>query len=421
MMSKENRWTVGIDWSTRSHQACAMNVDGDVLGNCSFRHGGAGIREMAEWLLQVTGAKPGQVKVGIEVPRGPVVEMLLSLGFKAYALNPKQLDRFRDRFWMSGAKDDRRDAEVLASALRTDPQAFRKLNLPDQNTEILRALSRTVSDLVRERTRLGHRMRSRLWNYYPQLLEVAGSQLADAWILELWKLAPTPEEAQRLDEEALKTLLKHHRIRRINAAQLLRQLQQPSMQVAPGTAAAAVVQIGIAVEQLTLINKQLADTRGQIEHLLENFDSPEESTAADSDADPQHDVSILRSLPGVGPGVLSTLLSEAAEAVQNRDLSALRCLCGVAPVTIRSGGSCRVAKRRASHERLREALYHWARVAVQKDPTCKKKYQELRQRGHGHARALRSVADRLLAVACAMLTAQTEFNSQHPTKSSQCA
>ena len=395
-MSKENRWIAGIDWATRSHQACVMNADGEVLGNRSFQHGGVGIREMAEWFVHVAGAPPEQVEVGIEVPRGPVVEVLLGLGFKVRALNPKQLDRFRDRFWMSGAKDDRRDAEVLASALRTDPHAFRKLTLPDAETEMLRALSRAVSDLVRERTRLGHRLRNRLWSYYPQLLEVAGSKLADTWILELWKLAPTPEEAQRLDEESLKSLLKRHRIRRIEAGQLLRQLRQPAMHVAPGTIAATVEQIRIAVEQLALINQQLADTRRQIKRLLEAFDQPEESNTADSEVEPRRDAAILRSMPGVGPGVLSTMLSEAAEAIRNRDLSALRCLCGVAPVTIRSGGNCRVAKRRASHQRLQEALYHWARVAVQKDPTCKKKYQELRQRGHGHSRALRSVADRLL-------------------------
>jgi transposase len=27
-----------------------------------------------------------------------------------YAINPKQLDRFRDRFFPAGSKDDRRDA-----------------------------------------------------------------------------------------------------------------------------------------------------------------------------------------------------------------------------------------------------------------------------------------------------------------------
>ena len=37
------------------------------------------------------------------------------------------------------------------------------------------------------------------------------------------------------------------------------------------------------------------------------------------------------------------------------------------------------------------------------DPASRAKYAALRARGHGHARALRSVADRPIAVACAML------------------
>jgi hypothetical protein len=32
----------------------------------------------------------------------------------------KQLDRFRDRYSVAGAKDDKRDAMVLADSLRTD-------------------------------------------------------------------------------------------------------------------------------------------------------------------------------------------------------------------------------------------------------------------------------------------------------------
>ena len=38
---------------------------------------------------------------------GPVLEALMDRGFTVYAINPKQLDRFRDRFSPSGAKDDR--------------------------------------------------------------------------------------------------------------------------------------------------------------------------------------------------------------------------------------------------------------------------------------------------------------------------
>ena len=76
---------------------------------------------------------------------------------------------------------------------------------------------------------------------------------------------------------------------------------------------------------------------------------------------------------------------------------------GTAPVTKRSGKSVIVVRRLAVHNRLQNAVYHWAGSAIQHDAVSKAKYAALRARGHGHTRALRSVADRLLAVACAML------------------
>ena len=124
-------------------------------------------------------------------------------------------------------------------------------------------------------------------------------------------------------------------------------------------------------------------------------------------------MTILRSLPGLGRIVLATLLAEAWQALQRRDYHALRCWSGVAPVTKRSGKSRLVFRRYACHPRLREAIYHWARRAVQLDATTKAKYASLRARGHTHARALRQVADRLLAIACAMLANQTLFDPDH--------
>jgi hypothetical protein len=48
-----------------------------------------------------------------------------------------QLDRFRDRFTVSGAKNDSRDAEVLANSLRTDTRAFRKLSIAEPQSSSL--------------------------------------------------------------------------------------------------------------------------------------------------------------------------------------------------------------------------------------------------------------------------------------------
>src|SRR5262249_57662909 len=90
-------------------------------------HQGAGLSELCTWLLERTKALPGQIGVAIETSHGPVVELLLERGFQVYSINPKQLDRFRDRFTVAGAKDDSRDARVLGDALRTDPHALRRL------------------------------------------------------------------------------------------------------------------------------------------------------------------------------------------------------------------------------------------------------------------------------------------------------
>jgi hypothetical protein len=61
---------------------------------------------------------------------------------------------------------------------------------------------------------------------------------------------------------------------------------------------------------------------------------------------------------------------------------------------------------------LRLALYHWSRVAIQHDAASRSRYAQLRERGHSHPRALRSVADRLLNVACAMLRYGMLFNPE---------
>ena len=80
--------------------------------------------------------------MAVETPSGPVVESLLKHDFAVHSINPKQLDRFRDRLSPAGGKDDRRDARVLASALRTDPHCLRRLEPTDPAIVELREWSR---------------------------------------------------------------------------------------------------------------------------------------------------------------------------------------------------------------------------------------------------------------------------------------
>ena len=240
--------------------------------------------------------------------------------------------------------------------------------------------------------------------------------IAAQWVLDLWRRLPTPRAARRVREVTLTRVLKQHRIRRISASTLRDRLRAPAVKLAPGAAEAAVAHVRLVTERLALVNRQLDHARGELGRLVDQLtgaasaDDPSASTEDEPSSPELRDAAILLSLPGIGTKVLAALLAEGGDAVRRRDFNALRCLCGVAPVTRRSGKSMIVTRRLAAHDRLRDAAYHWARVAAHRDPASHDKYQSLRARGHGHARALRSVADRLLSVACAMLRDRARFD-----------
>ena len=406
-MSDELRWYAGIDWASESHHVFLTNDEGRKVGEKIFRHGGEGLAEMAAWLMAASGAaEPSQVAIAIEVPHGPVVETLIERGFCVHAINPKQMDRFRDRFTLAGAKDDSRDAQTMASGLRTDPRCFRRLAAIDPVVVQLREWSRIAEDLGAERVRLTNRMREQLWRYFPAMLELDGD-LGAEWLLDLWEVAPTPAKARRIRETTVAKLLNRNRIRRFGAAHVLDVLRRPPVTLAEGAIEAACAHIAMLIPRIRLLNRQIADAHRQLDRLTMNLNIPEEPAP---DQREPHDAAILASLPGVGRIVLATLLAEAWDPLQRRDYPALRSLTGVAPVTKRSGKMRIVVRRLACHPRLANAVYHWARVAVQRDSRSRAKYTALRQRGHSHGRALRSVADRLLAVACAMLKTRTVFD-----------
>ncbi len=405
-MSEQDTVFVGIDWASEKHDVCVIDGSGSVVGERQFQHSGEGLTELTQWLSDCAEGSLERVRVAIEVTHGPVVETLIDGGIAVFSINPKQLDRFRDRFTVAGAKDDRLDARVLADSLRTDGHLFRAVKPAAGELVELREWSRMAEELNKEQVRLGRQMSAQLARYYPQMLELA-SNIADPWILELWKLIPAPDKARRKRRKTIEQLLRKHLIRRIDADAVLDVLRKRPVTVAAGTVEAATAHIKLLIERLTVVNRQLKRAHRELDKRLGEVGAPTEEGPGQRVE--QRDVEILRSLPGVGRIVLATLLCEATEAIAQRDYQVLRALAGVAPVTRRSGKSILVVRRQACHSRIREAVYHWSRVAAQRDNLCKAKYAALRARGCSHGRALRTVGDRLLAVACAMLRNQTDY------------
>ena len=114
------------------------------------------------------------------------------------------------------------------------------------------------------------------------------------------------------------------------------------------------------VARLRVANHEFHQTERKLDELCAVL-SEDASTAEDSGPG---DVAILQSLPRVGRSTLATLLTEAGGPLARREYAALRTLTGVAPVTKRRGKSSVVVMRHAAQARLRQAVFHWARVAV---------------------------------------------------------
>ncbi|MGE3880224.1 MAG: transposase [Planctomycetota bacterium] len=331
-------------------------------------------------------------------------------------------DSFRDRFTAAAAKDDRRDAHVLADSLRTDPRAFRRLSADEPLVIELREFSRMHEEISRERVQLTNRLREQIRRYFPAFLDVAKDP-GDAFSQALFRLVPTPDRAQQVKPYRIAKLLKEHRIRRIEAAEVLAKLREPKLIVADGTTTAAIAHIHLLHERLAMLIQQQKQVQKSIERLLQDSprchaqSEPGDADATSSDSElpqsnrsAQRDAAILLSIPGVGRTIVATLLAEGSRLIALRDYQGLRALSGIAPVTRSSGKRLTVAMRKACHGRLRNAMHAWAFVAMQHDPKSKARYQELRARGATIGRALRTVADRLLRIACAMLRDQSMWD-----------
>jgi transposase len=395
----EFHFFLGVDWATEKHQACIMDSQGQVLAQRKIEHSGKGIVEFIGWMEELAQSQVQRIAVAIEVPRGPLVEAFLEHQWAVFSINPKQLDRFRDRHTVAGAKDDSRDALVLADSLRTDQHCFRRVTVDHPDIIRIRELSRTEESIGTDLRRSVNQLYQLLLRYYPQLLQLCSTP-DESWLWALLELAPTPEQGAKLKPARIRQLLAKHRIRRWSAEEITEILTAPPLPLAPGSVEAASEHVLLLIPQLRLLammRKQVAD---RIEDLLDTM------AASASDAPETklfRDVSVLRSLPGIGRVVTGAFLAEAAGPLQQRDYYAIRAHGGIAPVTRQSGKSKHVGMRYRCNSRLRNALYHWARISVQHDPRSEQQYARLRAAGRSHGRALRGVADRLLTVLIAML------------------
>jgi transposase len=111
-------------------------------------------------------------------------------GDQVWVINPRAVDRYRDRHGQAGAKSDGGDANVLADLVGTDRHQHRRVAGDSELAEAIKILARSHHNLIWTRQRLVNQLGSTLREFSPAAL-VALAELTSPEALAVLAAAPT--------------------------------------------------------------------------------------------------------------------------------------------------------------------------------------------------------------------------------------
>lgn len=375
---------VGHDWAEAHHDVFVEDEAGRRLAAARLPEGIEGVRRFHE-LVAAHADEPGEVTVATETDRGLFVGAMVAVGYRVLAVNPMSTSRYRERLSTSGAKSDPGDAKVLAELARVDGHNHRPIAGDSELAGAVKVLARAHQTMIWTRQRHTNQIRSTLREFYPAALE-AFDDLASGDALAVLAIAPTPAQGRALSRSKIASALRRggrqrrveDRAVEIQAALRAAHLEAPPILVgAMGASVAAL--IAVTAELVTQISRLEAE-------LADRFE--------------QHpDAKIIRSLPGLGMILGARVLGEFGDD-PNRfvDAKSRKNYAGTSPITRASGKHRVVLARYARNKRLADTCFLWAFGAITASPGARAFYDERRDTGDTHNRALRALANRLVGI-----------------------
>jgi transposase len=377
------RYYLGVDWADQSHQLYIADEGGTKIKEREVQQTADELAELGRWLDE-SRSQGIELWAAIEKPHGRMVDFLLDHGVVVYPVNPKALDRARDRFRVSPSKSDCFDAYVLAEFLRTDHAHLRALEPDSADAQELRMFTRDYERLGRHKARLLNQVTITLKEYYPGPLEVF-EDLETKIALDFLKAYPTPQALSNLKRRAWNRFAKRdHHLSEAHTNELWDKLNTPQIPVPAHVVRAKaklllalVVQLEASIKAVNSYSKEIEDFFGAM-------------PAAE----------IAKTLPGAKTGsTVPTIWAELGDAKNRwKSFRHLQAEAGTVPVTQSSGKSRIVQFRYACKKRLRHAMYWFAFNSLKRCEWANRYYRDQRAKGHGNHQALRALGAKWLKI-----------------------
>jgi transposase len=361
------RYYIGVDWGDRLHQVYVSDEEGKKVKETKVAETVEGLAEIGRWLDEKRGEE-FELWAAIEKPAGRIVDFLLDHGVVVYPVNPKAIDRVRDRYRMSDSKSDAFDAYVLAEFLRSDHVHLKALQPSSQKAQELKLLWRDQRRMVRHKTRLLNQLTTTLKEYYPRPLE-AFEDIETKIALDFLTRYPTPGHLEALKRKQFNRFAtQEHHLSKERCEELWNKLQPAQLPVPEHVVRAKAQLTEVLIDQLSAASSPAAQ--------------------------------IARTLPGGKSGTLvAGIWAELGDAAGRwESFRHLQAEAGVVPVTKASGKSRIVHFRFACNKHLRYALYWFSFVSLNHSQWAKIYYRQQRAQGHNHSQALRALGAKWLKI-----------------------
>ncbi len=377
------RYYLGVDWADEFHQVWVSDPEGKKVAEMKVVQSAEEMSEFGRWLSERK-AEGIELWAAIEKPHGRIVDFLLDHGVVVYPVNPKALDRVRDRFRMSQSKSDSFDAYVLAEFLRTDHAHLRALEPDSNEAQELKLLARDHHRLTRQKSRLLNQLKVTLKEYYPRPLEVF-SDLESKIALDFLKQYPTPQALSGLSRREWNRFSKReHHLGEARCQEQWGKLSKPQLAVPQHVVRAKAQLLGALLVQLEASLQ-----------VVENYSERVKSFFASMPA-----AKLVETLPGGKNGTIVPMLWAELGDAQSRweSFRHLQAEAGVVPVTKSSGKSRHVQFRFSCNKQMRYAAYWFAFVSLNQSEWANAYYRDQRAKGHSHPQALRALGAKWLKI-----------------------
>jgi len=398
--------TVGLDWADKKHDVWLRPADGSKAQHLRLEQTPEALHEWVAKMRERFGG--GKIAMAIETSRGPIISALMAYDFIVlFPINPKAMKDYRAAFSVSGAKDDRTDAQLLEEFVRLHRD---RLKAWQPDTELTRKLGGLVLNrrhLVDQRTRLVNQLHSTLKTYYPLAEVLLGKQMNLPMAAEFLVRWPDLESLQKTSSKSLRSFFFKHNCR----STVTIQERWEAIKVAKALTTDPAI-----IDPARLLVLALAGMLRPLHKSIAQFDSEIEQAM-----DQHPDAVIFRSFPGAGPALAPRLLV-AFGTDRERFASAQEVaqFYGVAPVVVQSGNSKTIHMRYRCPKFGRQTFHENAACARFPQAWAGVYYDQHRKRNEDkHHEACRALAYKLIRIQFACWKHRTPYDPNRYLKALQ--